>query len=43
MPGNAFTSIPTVQEVLDLLEPKLKEGFLLNIEMKTNVIRYGWH
>ncbi|NLL38419.1 MAG: hypothetical protein GX254_02365 [Clostridiales bacterium] len=40
MPGNAFTSIPTVQEVLDLLEPKLKEGFLLNIEMKTNVIRY---
>ncbi|NLM20328.1 MAG: hypothetical protein GX207_01080 [Peptococcaceae bacterium] len=40
MPDNSFTSIPTIREVLDLLESRLREGLLLNIELKTNIIRY---
>lgn len=32
--------IPTMEEVLDLLSPKLKEGFLINIELKTSVFPY---
>lgn len=32
--------IPTMEEVLDLLSPKLKEGFLINIELKTSVYPY---
>lgn len=40
MSNGSFTTIPTIQEVLDLLEPKLRNGLLLNIELKTSVIRY---
>lgn len=32
--------IPTIEEVLDLLEPRMKEGFLLNIELKNSHIPY---
>lgn len=36
-----FERIPTVEEVLDLLEPRLKAGTLkLNIELKNSNIRY---
>lgn len=27
--------IPTIEEVLDLIEPRMREGMLLNIELKT--------
>jgi Glycerophosphoryl diester phosphodiesterase len=40
MPNGTYTSLPTIQEVLDLLESKLKSGLSLNIELKTSVIRY---
>lgn len=33
-------SIPTMSEVLDVLEPKLKIGLKLNIELKNNVYPY---
>jgi Glycerophosphoryl diester phosphodiesterase len=32
--------IPTITEVLDLLEPRLKEGLRLNIELKNSVYPY---
>lgn len=32
--------IPTIEEVLDLLEPSMRDGLLLNIELKNSVIRY---
>ncbi len=32
--------IPTIEEVLDLLEPRMKKGFLLNIELKNSNIPY---
>ena len=32
--------IPTIEEVLDLLEPRMKQGFLLNIELKNSNIPY---
>lgn len=39
--GNgAYATVPTIREVLDLLEPKLKSGLLLNIELKTSAVRY---
>lgn len=33
--------IPTIQEVLDLIEPRLKNGMKLNIELKNSNIRYN--
>lgn len=33
--------IPTIQEVLDLIEPRLKKGMKLNIELKNSCIRYN--
>lgn len=33
--------IPTMEEVLDLLEVRLREGLLLNIELKTSVYPYA--
>ena len=33
--------IPTMKEVLDLLEEKLKSGFKLNIELKNSIYSYG--
>ena len=33
-------NIPSLEEVLNLLAPKLKEGLLLNIELKTSVFPY---
>ena len=39
--GNGRTEqIPTIEEVLDLLEPRLKKGFLLNIELKNSNLPY---
>lgn len=39
--GNGrWESIPTIEEVLDLLEDRLKEGLMLNIELKNSVIPY---
>ena len=32
--------VPTIEEVLDLLEPRMKQGFLLNIELKNSRIPY---
>ena len=32
--------IPTIEEVLDLLEPRMKQGFLLNIELKNRNLPY---
>lgn len=33
-------SIPTMDEVLDILEPRLRRGMKLNIELKTSVYEY---
>ncbi len=33
-------NIPTIEEVLDILEDKLKAGFLLNIELKNSIYSY---
>ncbi len=38
--GNPGQSIPTMEEVFDLLEPRLKEGLRLNIELKNSVYPY---
>ena len=35
-----FEQIPTIDEVFDLLQDKLKKGLLLNIELKNSSIRY---
>ncbi len=32
--------IPTIEETLDLLEPAMRDGLLLNIELKNGVYRY---
>lgn len=32
--------IPTMEEVFDVIEPRLREGMLLNIELKTSVYSY---
>ena len=32
--------IPTIEEVLDLLEPVMRDGLMLNIELKNGVFRY---
>ncbi len=40
LPNGQYTHIPTIEEVLDLLEKKMKAGLLLNIELKTGIIRY---
>ena len=32
--------IPTIEEVLDLLEPAMRDGLMLNIELKNGVFRY---
>lgn len=37
---NGSQSIPTMAEVLDLLEPRLKAGLKLNIELKNSVLPY---
>lgn len=37
--GN-YERIPTIEEVLDLLDGKLREGLLLNIELKNSVFPY---
>lgn len=37
---NFSQSIPTMEEVLDLTEPRLKKGMKLNIELKTSVFPY---
>lgn len=37
---NGTERIPTIDEVLDLLEGRLKEGLKLNIELKNSSIRY---
>lgn len=34
------STIPSMAEVLDLIEPRLREGMLLNIELKTGVFEY---
>lgn len=39
--GNGtYEQIPTMEEVLDLLEDRLREGLLLNIELKNSVFPY---
>lgn len=38
--NNKREKIPTIEEVLDLVETKIKEGFLLNIELKNSNIPY---
>ena len=35
-----YERIPTIEEVLDLLDDKLREGLLLNIELKNSVFPY---
>ncbi|MDE6847159.1 MAG: hypothetical protein K2J99_15535 [Lachnospiraceae bacterium] len=37
---NSSQTIPTMKEVLDLLEPKLKTGLKLNIELKNSIYPY---
>ena len=37
---NGFEQIPSVEEVLDLLDDRFKEGLLLNIELKNSVFPY---
>lgn len=37
---NPTQTIPTMEEVLDLLEPRLKSGFKLNIELKNSIYPY---
>lgn len=38
--GERIERIPTMDEVLDLLEPYMRKGFRLNIELKTSVYPY---
>lgn len=39
--GNGvYEQIPTMEEVMDLLETPMKKGFKLNIELKNSVFRY---
>ena len=38
--GNPGQSVPTMEEVFDLLEPRLKEGLRLNIELKNSIYPY---
>ena len=38
--GNRKEHIPALQEVFDILEPRLKNGLLLNIELKNGIIPY---
>lgn len=38
--GNPAQSVPTMEEVFDLLEMRMKSGFLLNIELKNSVYPY---
>lgn len=38
--GGRTEQIPTIEEVLDLLEKKFSEGFKLNIELKNSIVRY---
>lgn len=38
---NPCQQIPTMREVLDLLEPRLKAGLRLNIELKNSICFYG--
>ncbi len=38
--GGSIERIPTIEEVLDLIEEKMRTGLLLNIELKNSVIRY---
>lgn len=37
---NSSQEIPTMEEVLDLLEPRCKKGMKINIELKTSVYPY---
>ena len=37
---NSSQKIPTMEEVLDLVEPRCKEGMKINIELKTSVYPY---
>lgn len=37
---NPTQQIPTIEEVLDLLEPQMREGMRLNIELKNSVYPY---
>lgn len=37
---NPTQSVPTITEILDLLEPRLKSGLMLNIELKNSVWPY---
>lgn len=39
-PGGGVQRIPTIEEVLELLAPRLAGGLQLNIELKNNVIPY---
>lgn len=38
--NNKSEKIPTLEEVIDLLEPKLKAGLKINIELKNSVLPY---
>ena len=38
--SNPGQSVPTMDEVFDLLEPRLKEGLRLNIELKNSIYPY---
>ena len=38
--GSPSQQIPTIEEVLDLLEPKMKVGLKLNIELKNSIYPY---
>ena len=38
--GNPSQQIPTISEVFDLLEPRLKTGLKLNIELKNSIYPY---
>lgn len=39
--GGAYERIPTIEEVLDLLEDKMRSGLKLNIELKNSIFPYG--
>lgn len=38
--GGGHEKIPAIEEVLDLLEDKMKSGLMLNIELKNSVVPY---
>ncbi len=39
--GESFEKIPTMEEVFDLLKEDMKQGLLLNVELKNSMISYN--